>query len=333
MAAEELSREVGVAPACAALGVSRATFYRRRLPVSGQQQPRSTPARALREDEREAVLDVLCSERFVDRSPGEVVATLLDEEEYLCSERTMYRILESEKAVRERRDQLRRPMYEKPELVATAPNQVWSWDITKLKGPRTWTWYYLYVVLDVYSRYVVGWLLAERESTALATRLIEESCEKQGVAPGSLVLHSDRGSAMTSQGTAQLLAQLGVLRSLSRPSVSNDNPFSEAHFKTLKYHPGFPRRFGSLEDARAFCRRFFTWYHREHKHSALSRVSPEDVHYRRDREILARRDRILETAFGRNPERFVNGKPSSRPVEQEVWINRPHEKNEAVKAH
>jgi putative transposase len=173
----------------------------------------------------------------------------------------------------------------------------------------------------VYSRYVVGWLLAERESTALATRLIEESCEKQGVAPGSLVLHSDRGSAMTSQGTAQLLAQLGVLRSLSRPRVSTDNPFSEAHFKkTLKYHPGFPRRFGSLEDARAFCRRFFEWYHREHKHSALSRLSPEDVHYRRGREILARRDRVLEAAFERNSDRFVNGKPSSRPVEQEVWM-------------
>ncbi len=262
-----------------------------------------------------------------------MVATLLDEKKYLCSERTMYRILESEKAVRERRDQLRHPAYEKPELVATAPNQVWSWDITKLKGPRTWTWYSLYVVLDVYSRYVVGWLLAERESTALATRLIEESCEKHGVTPGSLVLHSDRGSAMTSQGTAQLLAQLGVLRSLSRPSVSNDNPFSEAHFKTLKYHPGFPRRFGSLEDTMVFCRRFFAWYHREHKHSALSRLSPEDVHYRRDREILARRDRVLEAAYRRNPERFVHGTPRTRPLDQEVWINRPDEANTDANPH
>ena len=327
MAAEELSQKVGVQPACAALGVSRATFYRRRLPKTGQQQPRSTPARALSTQEREAVLEVLCCERFVDRSPGEVVATLLDENRYLCSERTMYRILATAQSVRERRNQCRRPVYEKPQLVATAPNQVWSWDITKLKGPQTWTWYYLYVILDLFSRYVVGWMVAERECTALAKRLIEESYDRQGVAPQTLVLHSDRGSAMTSQGTAQLLAQLGVLRSLSRPRVSNDNPFSEAQFKTLKYHPGFPKRFGSLEDSRAFCRSFFPWYNRVHKHSALSRLSPEDVHYQRHRDVLADRDRVLAEAARRHPERFVNGPPSSHPLEQAVWINKPRHLN------
>ena len=325
MAAEELSQRVGVQPACAALGVSRATFYRRRLPKTGQQQPRPTPARALSAEEREKVLEVLCSERFVDRSPGEVVATLLDEERYLCSERTMYRILAAEQSVRERRNQRRHPAYEKPELVATGPNQVWSWDITKLKGPRTWTWYYLYVILDLFSRYVVGWMVAERECTALAKRLIEESYDKQGVSPDTLVLHSDRGSAMTSQGTAQLLAQLGVLRSLSRPRVSNDNPFSESQFKTLKYHPGFPKRFGSPEHARSFCREFFPWYNREHKHSGLARLSPEDVHYERHHDLLAARDRVLAEAACRYPERFVNGVPSSRPLDQAVWINKPEE--------
>lgn len=272
------------------------------------------------------MLDVLCSERFVDRSPGEVVATLLDDEQrYLCSERTMYRILAAERSVRERRNQRRHPAYEKPELVATAPNQVWSWDISKLKGPRTWTWYYLYVILDLFSRYVVGWMVAERECTALAKRLIEESYEKQGVSPDTLVLHSDRGSAMTSQGTAQLLAQLGVLRSLSRPRVSNDNPFSEAQFKTLKYHPDFPDRFGSPEHARSYCRGFFPWYNREHKHSALSRLSPEDVHYGRHHHLLAVRDQVLAEAARRHPERFVNGDPSARPLEKAVWINKPED--------
>lgn len=322
-AAEELSREVGIRPACEALGVSRATLYRRRRPPDGQQQPRPTPARALATNEREEVLEVLCSERFIDRAPGEVVATLLDEGQYLCSERTMYRILAAAAPVRDRRDQRRHPAYEKPELVATAPNQVWSWDISKLKGPKTWTLYYLYVLLDLFSRYVVGWMVATRENTSLAARLIEESCEKQHIAPGQLVLHSDRGSPMTSQGTAQLLGWLGVTRSLSRPHVCDDNPFSEAHFKTLKYHPGFPRRFGSIEDARAFCQSFFAWYNQQHRHSGLSRMTPHDVHYGRAEEILSRRDLILEEAWRRTPERFVNGKPKSRPLDHSVWINKP----------
>jgi putative transposase len=323
MSAGILASEVGVQPACTALGVSRATFYRRRRPSTGQQQPRPTPARALSPAERETVLETLSSERFVDRAPAEVVATLLDERIYLCSERTMYRVLAAAAPVRERRNQLRHPAYEKPELLATAPNQVWSWDITKLKGPKTWTGYYLYVLLDIFSRYVVGWLLAHRESTTLAKRLIEESCEKQQIEPGQVTLHSDRGSPMTSHGTAQLLATLSVTRSLSRPRVSNDNPFSEAHFKTLKYHPGFPARFGSIEDARSFCRSFFTWYNTEHRHSGLSMFTPEDVHCGRSTQKLLQRQEVLEAAFQAHPERFVKGQPSPSAAPEEAWINAP----------
>ena len=226
MAAQELAPRVGVAPACRAFGVSRATFYRCRRPRPGRQQPRPTPARALRDAEREQVLDVLASPRFVDRSPGEVVAALVDDGQYLCSERTMYRILAANDSVRERRRQREHPAYTKPELVATAPNQTWSWDISKLLGPKKWTYFYLYVLLDVFSRYVVGWMVADRENSALAGRLIEETCHKQGVEPRVLTLHSDRGAPMTSKCTAQLLADLGITRSLSRPQVCDDNPFS-----------------------------------------------------------------------------------------------------------
>ena len=239
IAVQPLAAQVGVAPACQALGVSRATFYRRQRSTPGRQQPRPTPARALCEAEREQILDVLAGPRFVDRAPAEVVATLLDEGHYLCSERTMYRILAADQPVRERRNQREHPQHTKPELVATAPNQTWSWDITKLLGPTKWTYFYLYVVLDIVSRYAVGWMVADRENSALAGRLIEETCHKQGVQPQVLTLHSDRGAPMTSKCTAQLLADLGVTRSLSRPQVSDDNPFSEAQFKTLKYHPGF----------------------------------------------------------------------------------------------
>ena len=257
MAAASFAPHVGIEPACRALGVSKATFYRRHRPSPGHQQPRKTPARALDEHERERVLDVLTSPRFVDRSPAEVVATLLDEGQYLCSERTMYRILAAEQPVRERRNQLTHPPYTKPELVATAPNRTWSWDITRLLGPKRWTYFSLYVLLDIFSRYVVGWRVAERESAALASRLIEPSCLKQGIEPQVLTLHSDRGAPMTSKCTAQLLADLGITRSPSRPRVSDDNPFSEAQFKTLKYHPGFPGRFADIAAATAFCRSFF----------------------------------------------------------------------------
>ena len=323
MAAASLAPHVGIEPACRALGVSRATFYRRHRPSPGHQQPRKTPARALNEHERERVLDVLASPRFVDRSPAEVVATLLDEGQYLCSERTMYRILAAEQPVRERRNQLTHPPYTKPELVATAPNQTWSWDITRLLGPKRWTYFYLYVLLDIFSRYVVGWMVAERESAALASRLIEQSCLKQGIEPQVLTLHSDRGAPMTSKCTAQLLADLGITRSLSRPRVSDDNPFSEAQFKTLKYHPGFPGRFADLAAATAFCRSFFPWYNTEHRHGGIAMLTPDDVHHGRAQRIVEKRQRTLRRAWTQHPERFVHGSPKPQPPPTEVWINPP----------
>jgi putative transposase len=323
IAAEELAPQVGVEPACRALGVSRATFYRRQRPTPGHQQPRPTPARALSKQERERVVDVLSSERFVDRSPAEVFATLLDEKKYFCSERTMYRVLAECQPVRERRNQLQHPQYSKPELMATAPNQVWSWDITKLLGPKKWTYYYLYVLLDIFSRYAVGWMVADRENSALAGRLIEETCTKQGVEPKILTLHSDRGSPMTSKCTAQLLADLGVTRSLSRPQISDDNPFSEAQFKTLKYHPGFPRRFTGTDHATGYCRSFFPWYHTEHRHGGLAMLSPADAHYGRAQAMLEQRQRTLADAWAAHPERFVHGIPQPRPLPEAVWINPP----------
>ena len=322
-AADELAKHVGVKPACAALEVSRSTLYRRRGPSTGQQQPRPTPARALSETERGEIFDTLCSERFVDRSPAEVVATLLDEEVYLCSERTMYRVLASEVPVQERRAQRTHPEYKKPELMATAPNQVWSWDITRLLGPKKWSYYYLYVIMDIYSRYVVGWMVADRENSALAGRLIQQSCLKHGVQPRVLTLHSDRGAPMTSQCTAQLLADLGVTRSLSRPQVSDDNPFSEAQFKTLKYHPSFPGRFEDQGQAKTFCRSFFRWYNAEHRHGGISMLTPEQVHFGNADQVIAGRKSVLREAWAAHPERFVRGVPKPKPLPEAVFINPP----------
>jgi len=279
------------------------------------------------------VLEHLCSERFVDRAPGEVVATLLDEETYVCSERTMYRILAASRAVRERRDQRRHPRYEKPEQVAKQPNQVWSWDITRLRGPHTWSWFYLYVILDIFSRYAVGWMVASRECSKLATRLIEETSLKDSILPDQLVLHSDRGSPMVATGTAQLLGRLGITRSLSRPRVCNDNPFSESHFKTLKYCPEFPGRFGSIEDARSFCQRFFSWYNQEHRHSGIAMMTPADVHFGRAERTVEARNDVLARAWGKHPERFPNGMPAVRPLDREVWINKPEQSTTQMDAH
>ena len=323
MAVQPLASQVGVAPACRALGVPRASFYRRQRPAPGHQQPRPTPARALRASERAHVLDVLASPRFVDRSPAEVVATLLDEGRYLCAERTMYRILAANQPVRERRNQRSHPCYTKPELVATGPNQTWSWDITRLRGPKRWTSFYLYVLLDIFSRYVVGWMVADRENAALAATLIEETCLKQGIEPQVLTLHSDRGAPMTSKCTAQLLADLGVTRSLSRPQVSDDNPFSEAQFKTLKYHPGFPGSFEDITAAIAFCRSFFPWYNTEHRHAGIAMLTPDDVHHHRTPDVLAKRGRTLQAAWALHPERFVHGTPKPAPLPEAVWINPP----------
>lgn len=325
----ELSKRVGVSAACRALNVSRATLYRRREPQPAKQ--RTKPARALTQPERQRVVDELNNERFVDQSPRQVYAKLLDEGEYLCSVRTMYRILNENQSVRERRDQRRHPEYQKPELLATSPNEVWSWDITKLKGPEKWTYFYLYTIIDIYSRCVVGWMLADREASDLAKQLIGKTIEKQEVGEEQLIIHSDRGPSMTSHSVAELLASLGVTKSHSRPYVSNDNPFSESHFKTLKYRPDFPKRFGSYQDASAYCRQFFSWYNTEHYHSGIGLLTPSSLHYGEAPEILEARKVTLTAAWQRHPERFVNGMPRPAAIPKAVWINPPKQDKEEEK--
>lgn len=317
--------EVGAAAACQAVGLPRATYYRvadeRANP--SQPSPRPTPNRALTPLEREGVLEVARSDRFADVAPAQIFNQLLDEGRYLCSISTIYRILHAAQEVRERRNQLMHPVYKKPELLATAPNQVWSWDITKLKGPVKWTHFQLYVILDIYSRYVVGWLVAPGEAACIASHLIEDTCLKQSIQPGSVTIHADRGSSMKSKTLALLYADLGVTKSHSRPYVSNDNPFSEAQFKTLKYRPGFPERFGSIEDARVFCRAFFHWYNKEHRHSGIGMLAPEMVHYGQAPEVIQRRNLILGDAYSKHPERFVHRAPRHPDLPSKVWINPP----------
>jgi putative transposase len=322
LATAELPRDVGRAPVCQALGLSRATLHRRQKSTSKRAAKRRSSPRALATKERAAVLAALHGERFVDKAPAQVWAKLLDEGTYHCSIRTMYRILAEAGEVRERRDQLRHPRYQKPELLATGPNQVWSWDITKLLGPVKWTYFYLYVLLDIFSRFVVGWMVASKEAGALAHRLIEESCRQQKIAPGQLVVHADRGSSMISQPVALLLADLGVTKSHSRPHVSNDNPFSEAHFKTLKYCPQFPDRFGSIEHARSFCRVFFPYYNAEHRHSSLGLMTPESVHYGSAPQVRAARREVLLAAYAAHPERFARP-PEPPTLPEAAWINPP----------
>ena len=306
---------------CAALGEPRASWYRFLKPYPMTSNIPRSPRR-LTDTEELMILNTLNKERFQDMAPGEVYATLLDEGIYLCSERTMYRILSQHGQNVIRRQSAPR-VYAKPELLATCPNELWSWDITKLKGPAKWTYYYLYKILDVYSRYVVGWMIAYRESAALAQDLIAEACLKQKITPGSLTVHADNGSSMKSGTLAQLLTDLGVSKTHSRPHVSNDNPFSEAAFKTLKYRPGYPERFGSIEDARLFCRDFFTWYNTQHRHSGIAMVTPENVHYNTHQKILSDRSLTLEKAYQVHPERFVKGSPKVLQVPTEVWINKP----------
>jgi len=322
---EELTPLIGTRPACRALGAPPATIYRRRRPrESRPPRPRPAPARALSEPEREAVLAELHSERFVDCSPAQVWATLLDEGRYLASERTMYRLLAANGELGERRDQLAHPAYQRPELLAERPNAVWSWDISKLKGPAKWTYYYLYAVLDVFSRYCVGWTVQQRESAAVAEALIAQACEQQQIAPGTLTVHADRGSSMTSKPVAMLLSDLGVTKTHSRPYTSTDNPYSEAHFRTLKYRPGFPQRFDSIEHARAFCREFFPWYNDEHRHSGIGLMTPATIHYGRAEATHAARSAVLDAAYARNPERFVRRAPTPPPVPAAAWINKPN---------
>ena len=331
-----LAPRIGTRAACAAAGVPQATWYRRHRasPAPARRPPvphrdRAQP-RALAPAERAAILAALHAERFADAAPAEVWATLLDEGTYLGSLSTFYRLLRAAGESRERRAQATHPAAVKPELMAAGPNQVWSWDITKLHGPAKWTYYYLYVILDIYSRYAAGWMVAARESAVLAEKLIAATCLKQGITAGQLTIHADRGSSMTSKPVAFLLADLGVIQSHSRPHVSNDNPYSEAQFKTLKYRPEFPGRFGSIEAARAHCQAFFPWYNTQHRHSGLGLHTAADVHHGNAPTIRASRARVLTAAYHQHPERFVRRPPAPPRLPVISWINPPEEKEPAA---
>lgn len=319
---DERTEGLTVAQACEAVDLARASYYRAKASTQAA-GPMRRSHRCLCDGERQFVLDVLTSERFCDQSVRQVWAELIDDEVYLCSVRTMYRILAENAAVRERRDQLRHPEYTRPELLATGPNQLWSWDITKLKGPHKWTYYYLYVLLDVWSRKVVGWLLAGRESSTLAVELIRQSCQREGISENQLTVHADRGSSMRSKPVAFLLADLGVTKTHSRPYTSTDNPYSEAQFKTLKYQPEFPERFGSLEDARAFLRGYFDWYNTVHRHSGIGLVTPVQRHRGTDQVVYEKRQKVMAAFYEKYPDRFVKGMPRPPELPGEVWINKP----------
>lgn len=328
-AVEELAQEIAVTAACEAFGFARSSLYRlRQEPTPKAETPRSNPHhRALSERERAQVLDTLHSERFQDSPPRQVWATLLDEGDYLCSVSTMYRLLKEQGESHERRDQRTHPTYTRPELVATASNQLWSWDITWLRGPQRLDYYYLYVILDVFSRYRVpsgrGWMVAEEESGDLAHRLIAETCRKWAIQPDTLTLHADRGAPMTSKPVGQLLEDLGVGKSHSRPYTSNDNPYSEAQFKTMKYRPDYPDRFQDMEQARAWAAPFFDWYNNEHRHSSLGLMTPAMVHFGRSSQVTDQRAQVLQTTYERHPERFVKGLPQPPRLPAAVWINPP----------
>lgn len=318
---------LGTLGLCNAFGMARATFYRALKKRYPSQQQRSTNIRRIPDEQRQQIIGTLNSERFCDMSPPEAFTTLLDEGAYLCSIRTMYRILSENQQNVQRRQSHPRNL-PRPELLATKPNQLWSWDITKLKGPCKWTYYYLYTILDVFSRYVVGWMVAYRESAALAEALIADTCLKQEIVPGTLGIHADHGSSMTSQLVAHLLAELGVAKTHSRPHVSNDNPFSESAFKTLKYRPDFPERFGSIQDSRSFCRDFFPWYNHEHHHAGIAMFTPYEVHYGLVERIATQRRIVLLGAYRQHPERFVKGAPVINLPPMEVWINKPDVKEQ-----
>jgi putative transposase len=317
--------ELGIECLCDALGEPRSTWYRTQKPTDSKAVCVRQSPRKLSVEEELRVLDMLNSERFRDMAPGETYATLLDEETYLCSERTMYRVLE-----RNSQNTIRRQAtphnYTKPELMASKPNELYSWDITKLKGPAKWTYYYLYKIIDVFSRFVVGWMVAYKESAVLAEALIGETCLKQKIVRGQLTIHADNGSSMTAATVGELLMDLGVTKTHSRPYTSNDNPFSESAFKTLKYRPDFPERFMSIEDARAFCKNFFFWYNNEHHHSGIAMLTPVSVHYNTYPQILEKRSIVLTDAYMQHPERFVRGIPDVKQVPGEVWINKPEKK-------
>ena len=335
-ALNQLAPAIGLAPACAALRINRARIYRqdarRRLLISLRQPTLRPPAPlALSTLERQGLLDALYSERFADCAPRTVYARLLDEGVYLASVRTMYRLLAGQGQSRERRNQRVHPAYAKPELLAVQPNQVWSWDITKLKGPVKWSCYHLYVILDIFSRYVVGWMIALRESAQLAQQLIADTLAKHRIAPGTLILHADRGTSMRSKPVAALLVDLEVIKTHSRPHVSDDNPYSEAQFKTLKYRPEFPERFGSIEDARAHCQHFFPWYNTAHCHSGIGFMTPESVHYGRAQALFQHRAQTLDVAFLAHPMRFKGKAPQPPSLPTAAWINPPKQETATAK--
>jgi putative transposase len=319
--AQRNTEQLTITELCKHLGVSRSTWYRRQRTKTTPD--RRTPPRKLTDQQVQKTLTLLNSERFRDEAPPTVYSTLLDEGHYLCSERTMYRILKAQKQVRQRRHQREHPVYQKPELLATGPNQVWSWDITKIKGPKSWIFYDLYVVIDIFSRCIVAWCITEYESSEQARALIGTACAREGIERNQLTVHSDRGRSMRSKCLANLYGELGVRSSFNRPHVSNDNPYSESHFKTLKYRPGYPERFGSIEDARTHMQAFFEWYNYEHRHSGIAMLTPWQVHSGQADEIVRVRQAALDAAYAANPERFVNGPPKARPVPEEVWINKP----------
>lgn len=324
----ELKKTTTTTEACDCLGVPRSTHYRKQRPrVANADLPKPHPS-SVTEAEKVSIVSELTSDRFCDLAVPQIYTALLDEGRFLCSVSTMYRLLHATNMLVERRRQVSRSHHPRPELLATGPNQVWSWDITKLKGPRKWTYFYLYVIMDIFSRYVVGWLVADREHSMLARELIDECCTKQKINKEQLTLHADRGSSMKSKPVAHLLSDLGVTKSHSRPHVSNDNPFSESNFKTLKHRPEFPERFGSIADSRNHCRDFFPWYNDEHRHSGISMLTPSDLHYGRGLEILKARHQTMLEAFNRNPSRFGGRPPKMADLPTEVWINKPN--NEGV---
>jgi putative transposase len=330
-----MAPRIGTRAACRAAGVAQASWYRRHRaspapPRAAPAPPRAQP-RALAPAGRRAILDALHSPRFADLAPGEVWAILLDEGIYLGSQSTFYRLLRAAGETRERRRQAVHPAAVKPELLAAGPNQVWSWDITKLHGPAKWTYYYLYVILDIHSRYAVGWMLAPRESAVLAEKLIADTCAKQGISRGQLTIHADRGSSMTSKPVAFLLADLGVIQSHSRPHVSNDNPYSESQFKTFKYRPGFPGRFAAIEAARAHCQAFFTWYNHDHRHSGIGLHTPADLHHGRAPAVRRARAATLTAAYTAHPERFTSSPPQPPTIPATAWINPPQHTEAATR--
>ena len=336
-ALNSLAPAIGLAPACVVLRINRAGIYRqdarRRHLLNSPTPPTPRPRAplALSESERQVLLEALYSDRFADCAPRTVYAQLLDEGRYLGSVRTMYRLLEGQGQSRERRNQRVHPVYAKPELLAVQPNEVWSWDITKLKGPVKWSCYHLYVILDIFSRYVVGWMIALREAAHLAEQLIADTVAKHNIAPGTLTLHADRGTSMRSKPVAALLVDLEVAKTHSRPHVSDDNPYSEAQFKTLKYRPDFPERFGSIEDARAHCQEFFQWYNGTHCHSGIGFMTPQSVHYGRAQTLFEQRADILNVAFEAHPNRFKGRAPQPPRLPTAVWINPPKQETATAK--